>query len=81
MIWLKMARSSTQELGQALLTIASAIAQNVVASQARPCAQQSASLPDRTVVNNAPVVTLNVSVNSPAVSTHTTSSNRYLNLI
>ena len=56
MILLKMVSSSTQELEQALLTFASAIVENVVVSQTKPCTQQSSSVPDCTVVNNAPVL-------------------------
>ena len=71
--------SSSRSLEQALLTFASAITQNIVASQAAN--QQSSSVPSATVVNNAPVFAVNnvnVSVNSPVLATNMASSNRYM---
>ena len=75
-ILVKMASCIT-ELEQVLLAIASATVQNVVVSQENSNTQQSLLVPDRTVVNNAPVIMLKVSVNFPAVNTNMKSSNSY----
>ena len=72
---------SSRSLEQAILSIASAVTQ-IIASQ--DVNQQSSSVTSTgtstTVVNNAPVFAVNVSVNSPDLGTTTASisSNRYV---